>query len=194
MASILEIESRSALCRSLNCVRYTPVAHLDITPAVANFREAARHLWNAHYRQVLPDRDPWDLRDSFDEVINRLFENLVLVPLGMNGPGLAPSNAGEPVPMPGLIVRPSPQSGVPIMINRDRPRSGYWDHPKDRIVGGEAELLLARFFDFDQLACRDFRYLEVFIASSDCEPDLVGRWALLDFEYAQVFASEPAAI
>jgi hypothetical protein len=65
------------------------------------------------------------------------------------------------------------------MINRDRPRSGYWDHPKERITVEDGELLFARFFDFDQLACRDFRYLEVFIASSAREPDIVGRWALL---------------
>jgi hypothetical protein len=93
-----------------------------------------------------------------------------------------------------LIVRPSQESGVPIMINRDRPRSGYWDHPKRRIAGDEAQLLLARFFDFDELTSRDFRYLEVFIASSDREPDIVGRWALLDFEYARVIVGQPATV
>ena len=172
---------------------YTAVANIDITPSVANFREAARHLWNAHYRQNLSDREPWDLRDSFDEVIIRLFASLVLEPLAIDGTGLSPSSAGEPTAVTGVIVRPSPEVGVPIMINRDRPRSGYWDHPKQRIAGDEAELLFARFFDFDQLTYRDFRYLEVFIASSDREPDIVGRWALLDFEYARVFAGQPAA-
>jgi hypothetical protein len=157
-------------------------------------REAARHLWNAHYRQSLADRDPWDVRDSFDEVIGRLFGSLVLEPLGIEGTSLAPSNAGEPKPVTGLIVRPSAESGVPIWINRDRPRSGYWDHPKQRIAGDEAELLFARFFDFDQLACRDFRYLEVFIASSAREADIVGRWALLDFDYAKVLVGQPAAV
>lgn len=168
------------------------MANNDITPSIANFREAARHLWNAHYRQSLADRDPWDTRDSFDEVIGRLFDSLVLEPLGIAGTSLAPSNAGVPKPVTGLIVRPSVESGVPIMINRDRPRSGYWDHPKERIAADEAELLFARFFDFDQLASRDFRYLEVFIASSVREPDIVGRWALLDFEYAKVLVGQPA--
>jgi hypothetical protein len=172
------------------------VANLDITSSVANFREAARHLWNAHYRQSLSDRDPWDLRDSFDEVIIRLFASLVLEPLGTKGTGLAPSCGFEPIPVTGLIVRPSPESGVPILINRDRVRSahGYWDHPKTRIAATEAELLLARFFDFDQTAHRDFRYLEVLISASQTEPEIVGRWALLDFEYAHVFFDEPAAV
>jgi hypothetical protein len=171
----------------------TAVANLDITPSVANFREAARHLWNAHYRQNLSERDPWDLRDSFDEVIIRLFASLVLEPLGINDTGLAPSRAGEPTPVTGLIVRPSSESGVPIMINRDRPRSGYWDHPKQCFAGGDGTLLPARFFDFDELASRDFRYLEVFIASSDRNPDIVGRWALLGFEYARIFVGQLAA-
>jgi hypothetical protein len=117
-----------------------------------------------------------------------------LEPLGIEGTGLALSNAAEPAPVAGLIVRPSVESGVPVMINRDRPRSGYWDHPKQRIAAHEAELRLARFFDFDQLACRDFRYLEVFIASSAREPDIVGRWALLDFEYAKILVGQSAAV
>jgi hypothetical protein len=170
------------------------VTNLDITSSVANFREAARHLWNAHYRQTLSERDPWDVRDSFDEVIGRLFGSLVLEPLGIDGTGLARWNAGEPTPVKGLIVRPSAESGVPIMINRDRPRSGYWDHPKERVAAAEAELLFARFFDFDQLACRDFRYLEVFIASCVREPDIVGRWALLDFEYARILVGQLATV
>ena len=172
---------------------YTGMANLDITASVANFREAARHLWNAHYRQNLSDRDCWDLRDSFDEVAIQLFASLVLEPLGLNSTSLAPSNVGEPTPLTSLIVCPSPESGVPIMINRDRPRSGYWDHPQQRVTGDDAELRLARFFDFDELACRDFRYLEVFIASSNRHPDIVGRWALLDFEYARVFVRQPVA-
>lgn len=171
----------------------TAVADLDITPLIENFREAARHLWNAHYRQRLAERDPWDVRDSFDEVTGPLFGSLVLAPLGIRSTALAPANVWEPTPVTGLIVRPSSESGVPIMINRDRPRSGYWDHPKDRITGDEAKLLLARFFDFDQLGCRDFRYLEVLIASSERHPEIAGRWALLDFEYARVFVGQPSS-
>ena len=54
----------------------------------------------------------------------------------------------------------------------------------------EAELHLARFFDFDEIGFRDFRYFEVYIASAT-DSDLVGRRALLDFEYARVVAQIP---
>lgn len=78
------------------------------------------------------------------------------------------------------------------MINREARRaSGYWDHPKNRITPQDAELLFARFFDFDEVTYRDFRYLEVLIVSSASEPSICGHWALLDFEYARVFASQP---
>lgn len=168
-----------------------PVA-ADITRSIANFREAARHLWNCHYLPNLSQQNPWDVRDSFDRVSIELFNSLVLEPSGVNGTQLAAASEGNPQPITGLRVHPSADSGVPILINRHRPRSGYWDHPKSLLAAGEAELLLARFFDFDEIAYRDFRYLEVLIASSTSDPDIAGRWALLDFQYARVLVSEPA--
>jgi hypothetical protein len=161
-----------------------PMAELDITSSVANYREAARHLWNCHYRPTLAGQDPWDVRERFDRVSAELFKSLVSDTLGIDC-GLTPDRV-EPRPVDGIRVRPFPESGVPIMINRDRPRSGYWDHPKSRVVAGEAELLLGGFFDFDMFGPLDFRYLEVLIASPVSDPDLAGRWALLEFECARV--------
>jgi hypothetical protein len=166
------------------------VATRDITSSVANFREAARHLWNCHYVPTLDGQHPWDTRDSFDRVSGELFRSLVLEDLGLTDIALAPSWASDPKPIPGLFVTPSAAGGVPIFINRDRPRSGYWDHPKQRIQPDEATLLLARFFDFDEVGLRDFRYLEVFIAAASVDQEIVGRWALLDFEYARVSVGE----
>jgi hypothetical protein len=167
----------------------------DITTLVASYREAARQLWNCHYVPSLKRRerweDRWDVRDSFDRVAIAMFSSLVLEDLGMaDVASLAPVSAGNPVAQPGILVSPSSATGAPIMINRDRPRSGYWDHPRDRLAPNDAELHLARFFDFDDIGLRDFRYLEVYIASAT-DSDLVGRWALLDFEYARIVACMP---
>jgi hypothetical protein len=68
------------------------MASRNITASIANFREAARHLWNVHYRHGLSERDPWDVHDSFDEVIIRLFGSLVLQPLNLSESELAPSS------------------------------------------------------------------------------------------------------
>lgn len=162
----------------------------DITSSVANFREAARHLWNCHYIPTLDVQYPWDARDSFNRVAGELFRSLVLKDLGLTDIAPAPSWVSDPKPIPGLFVTPSAAGGVPIFINRDRSRSGYWDHPKQRIRPEEATLLLARFFDFNEVGQRDFRYLEVFIAAAPADQDIVGRWALLDFEYARISVGE----
>jgi hypothetical protein len=93
------------------------MANRDITLSVANFREAARHLWNCHYRPMLGRHDPWDLRDSFDRVIIDLFRSLVLEGLNVNGVSLASTSSDEPTTIPNLFVQPSVAAGVPIFIN-----------------------------------------------------------------------------
>jgi hypothetical protein len=173
--------------------RYKAMPASDITSLVANFREAARHLWNCHYVPTLDVQYPFDARDSFDRVARELFRSLVLEELDLTNLALAPASVPEPIPIPRLFVTSRASGGVPIFINRDRPRSGYWDHPKKHIRPNEATLLLARFFDFDEVGVRDFRYLEVFIAAAS-DPDIVGRWALLDFEYARISVGEPLTV
>ena len=79
------------------------------------------------------------------------------------------------------------------MINRDVPRSGYWDHPVSRVQPSEVELHLLRFFDFEQLGYRDYRYFEVIIHASAVYPDIIGRAALIEFDHARVLFSKTAA-
>jgi hypothetical protein len=168
------------------------VAAKDITSSVANFREAARHLWNCHYRPILDTQYPFDQRDSFSRVVGELFRSLVLEELGLENLTLAPECVSPPTPIPHLFVTPSASGGAPILINRDRAQShGYWNHPKKSIRADEATLLMARFFDFDCVGLRDFKYLEVFIAAASPDLDIAGRWALFDFEYARVSIDEP---
>jgi hypothetical protein len=169
------------------------MSNRDITPLIASFREAARHLWNCHYLPTLTGKNPWDVRDSFDRVSIEMFRSMVLEDLEMESVSLAPAWSDDPTPIPGLFVTSSSISGVPIMINREQSKSsGYWDHPKKQLDPNDAILLLARFFDFDEIGFRDFRYLQVFIISAT-DPDLAGRWALLDFNYARLSVSELTA-
>jgi hypothetical protein len=164
----------------------------EITSDVANFREAARHLWNCHYLPYIGEQSPFDVRDSYDAVVRELFRSLVLEPWKLAG-SLAPAWSAEPTTLPDIVVEPSTAHGVPILINRDQSRSsGYWDHPKKQLAANEAELRLARFFDFDVIGHRDYAYLQVLIASAPAEPVIVGRWALLEVRYARIYISETA--
>jgi hypothetical protein len=94
--------------------------------------------------------------------------------------------------MTGFEVSPAVETGVPIAINRASPPGPYWDHPVNRIAPGEARMRFVRFFDWDELGPRDFEYLQVRLAEFPAHRDLVGRYALVEFEYARVHLIELA--
>ena len=98
-----------------------------------------------------------------------------------------------PSALPGFRIVPAVEQGTPIFINRDLPRSGYWDHPVSRVRPDEIELDLLRFFDFDQLGYRDYRYFEVMVHGSTHYPDIIGRAALIEVEHARVLFSKIGA-
>jgi hypothetical protein len=150
-------------------------------------------LWNVYLRSIAATQNAWDVRDEFDEIARALFSSLVLQVLGMDGTELAPASSAQPKTLRGFRVIPRSESGVPIMINRDLPGGGYWDHPISLVRPHDVELHLLRFFDFDQLGFRDFKYYEVMIHASETYPEIVGRAALIECEYAQVFQNDPSA-
>jgi hypothetical protein len=76
------------------------------------------------------------------------------------------------------------------MINRDIPSSGYWDYPVSTIKPDEAELHLLRYFDFDIVGYREYRYFEVSVRASATYPEIVGRSALIEVEHARVMFGE----
>ncbi len=161
----------------------------DITDAVSGFREAARHLWNTAF---FPGAD-WDERDRFSRVCVALFDALVLEPARICGSKLPEMCDPDPTPIPFLQVVPRHEAGVPIMINRSIPRCGYWDDSVGQVKPSDVRLEFIRFFDFDELGRRDFRYLEVRVAEFTGQHGLVGRRALLDYEHVKIMAVGVAA-
>jgi hypothetical protein len=155
-----------------------------------------RYLWNTHFLELLPTaRDPWGLRDQFDEICSGLFGALVVERLGLasvaNSARILSTNCDpSPATLGWLRVVPAADSGVPILINRDHSAdSGYWDHPIGRVKPSDVDLRLVHWFDFDELNSRDFKYYLVRIVSSPLE-DLVGRAALIECAYARVLLDE----
>lgn len=96
----------------------------DVTEAVSRFCEAARNLWNTAF---YPDAD-WDDRDRFSLVCVALFDALVGAPFRVGGK-LPEMCEPDPAPMQALQVIPRWELGIPIMINRSTPRSGYSEDP-----------------------------------------------------------------
>ena len=165
----------------------------DVTPLFSTYRECVRHLWNVYFRPIAEPTPNWDVRDEFDAISLSIFSSLVSQPLGASDRKLAPAWSGEPAPLTCFRIVPAVDHGTPILINRDLPRCGYWDHPVSRVRPGDVELHLLRFFDFDEIGCRDYEYLEVVVHASSTYPDIVGRAALIEFRHAKIFFTRTAA-
>lgn len=167
----------------------------DVTPLFASFREAARHLWNTAFHRPDAHREggvAWDRRDAFSRVATELFTAIVLAPLEVTDQRLAPLWDHAAAPLTCFEVNPS-ASAIPIMINRASPRTGYWDDPVRQIASGEARMQFVRFFDWDELGYRDFQYVETLMVDVPAHPELVGRYALIEFGHASLLFIDSAA-
>src|SRR3990172_1583586 len=149
----------------------------DAAQLMSTYREGARGLWNNALR---PGAD-FDSVDAFAEICGRLFDELVLRPLGMRG--YRKPRADDPYPFLRLVPRGDP---VPIMINRpSEDGNRYWDDPIRRLGCKGLTLLFVDYFDWDQRGYIDLQYYRVKIAASDEQPQIVGREALVEVHHAQ---------
>jgi hypothetical protein len=163
----------------------------DVTAYFSTYRECARHLWNTYFQPTAEKNTDWDLRDHFADTACLLFKTLIAHPLGISDFELTPDYFRNRVAHPSFHVVPRSESGVPILINREKPRSGYWDHPLKQICPTDAELHFINFFDFDVLGFRNYQYFEVSIYASAKYPDVVGRDVLIDCTYAKIYYQPP---
>jgi hypothetical protein len=140
------------------------------------YREVARLVWNLGF-WIEPKLREWDALQLYREISARLFEALILLPLGYQGrierndtPG---SVANFQVSLRGREAH--------LLVDSNLP-----DHPA-HIFGGVVvdpksgvSLRFLRFFDWNELARRDFRFVEVLIEQLQARPDLVGHLALVE--------------
>jgi hypothetical protein len=154
----------------------------NVTLQILKYREAARHLWNVYLRGegefglgALPDDDTLD---DWTALKKDLFYALVVRYTGDEDRSLL------------RVVPTSPE--VPAMISRSKPARTYWDNPVERLAPND-DLRFIDFFDFDQSGFLDFKYYRVAINGSERHPDLAGHEALIEVQYAHVFADDPAA-
>jgi hypothetical protein len=156
---------------------------MDLTDRINEFREAARHLWNTHFRHDAKNQD-WDLHDAFSEVYVALFNALVRY----NLPDTAPSiphlwDPGNTVLYQYRISAYSDR--LPLVVNRTKPASGYWDHPTCIVDTSSVDLRLIAFFDWDNLGFKELRYFRIRIVKAD-DPDLMDRDALVETAYCRI--------
>lgn len=157
----------------------------NIKSEIATYREAVRHLWNSAFSTLDDPLRFGVCLELFEEADDLLFRALVCEPLGIK---LSPRASFDPIF--DLKVIPTLSKEVPIMVNRSLPASGYWDHPIKVIMASDVDLAFIEFFDWDAYESKDMRYYRVRIVNSTSKPDLVGRDALIDTFYADVFINQ----
>jgi len=153
----------------------------DISSIFDHYRVSARTIWNA---ALWPDADfrNWDSLEQFDQIQELLFEELVLGKVGREWPRQNLFEKAIP------FFRVIPRGHVPILIQNPRSgtATGYWDHPVNSIKPEQTKLLFIAYFDWNRMDYADLRYYRVRIASFDAQPELAGRDALIDREYAAI--------
>lgn len=156
----------------------------NINSEINAYREATRHLWNSTFSSLEESLRFGASLDLFQEIDDLLFRALVCEPLKIKYNAWASFD-----PIAGLKVVPRGSSDVPIMINRSIPAAGYWDDPVKTIQATDVHLALIGFFDWDEYTVKDCCYYRVRIIQCNSNVHLVGRDALIETFYADVFCS-----
>ncbi|MEN8265223.1 MAG: hypothetical protein ABFR82_17390 [Nitrospirota bacterium] len=159
---------------------------MDVTKYMNKYRECVRNLWNVYFLNQDSPQDIWDIADQFDQVCTILFSIFILNQGGCIDYRKSCVTDKNPNPLFVLHVYPSPETGVPIKINREVNPSGYWDHPVDTILTPDVDLRFIDYFDFNLLGIRDFEFYRVRILDAPNELDIIGRDALIKTDHAIV--------
>jgi hypothetical protein len=144
---------------------------------INRFRVASRELFNGYFRTPDPYGGTvgWVLEERFSAVESLLFQKLVTEPsaLQLEHYGDVQNH---------ILVEPQADS-VPWMLNREL-NSGYWDGSPAKVTR-EARLFFVKFFDWDQLAIRDNRYVRVKVAEWAAHPETTAKHALIETQYVR---------
>ena len=150
-----------------------------VTATFQNYREHARHLRNSAF-STLQDRN-WDIASDFDEVNKVLFDRLVLSRIEK----LAYESAIHWEENDAFLVEAS-GGGFRAMISRDKGATGYWDHPIETIMKGEATIAFQRYFDWDELGLIDFQYVYGIIRHCVRYPMIIEHHVLLQSDQVEI--------
>jgi hypothetical protein len=147
----------------------------DIDAAIREFRVASREMFNGYFRIDNPyENDGWDGRDRFSRLESTLFDTLVGQRCGIE-PGSYGTAFG------GILVKLRDLDTAPAQINR-LVDSGYWDYPITQI-DSSTEMSFVAFFDWDQLAYRDNRFVRARVQAWSSHADAVGKHVLLEAQH-----------
>ena len=154
----------------------------ECTDLLLKYRDMARMIWNSAFwpNTDLRDGDIFvvgEYTGAFDEAVARLYEAIVLLPLGHARRVLETSYPGRAVPTSIEVTSPS----VECLIDEDLPEdpSHRWSRAALSLQEGAYDFEFRQFFDWDQLGHREFWFVQVLIRRMDAKPDATGHHALI---------------
>lgn len=149
----------------------------DCTSLFLHYREVVRLVRNLGFWPDEALRN-WDSVAVFREAAARLFEGLVLLPLGR--PWIIEDTHQIGI-IDDFIVRPNGSIlRLSVDSSTDPGLFHSWGEPDAQLHRDEVyRLRFLRFFDWDERSVRDFALVEVVIEEWQRLPDLVGRHALI---------------
>jgi hypothetical protein len=159
----------------------------ECTPLFRQYREVARLVWNLGF---WPDPE---LRAvacvlSYEDAMARLFEGMILLRLGY-GDSVPewPHGLGKPIKFAVTL-----KARAQLDVDRSLPDapSHIWGDPVLQVEPGTCELRFMSFFDWDQVAPREYRWLVVLIERFDERPETVGHLALVEFDRCSILLAE----
>ena len=150
---------------------------MNIDTYINKFRLASRELFNHYFLDDIVRDNDWGLYEQFQMLEEQLFQALVSSRIGISEIvyGCYPQEQIHVVPQQGSV------SGIPIMLNR-LIDSGYWDFPIDK-APQESVFKFISFFDWDQKAYKDNRYIRVLVLDWPGNEELIGKHALIETQY-----------
>lgn len=159
----------------------------DCTQLFIQYREVARLVWNLGF---WPDPE---LRTvvcllAYQDAMARLFEGMILLRLGY-GETVPdwPGGEGKPIKF-GVTLKARAQLDVDEHL--PDASSHIWGTPVVQVDPAACQLRFMSFFDWDRLAPRDYRWLQVLIERFDERPELEGRLALVEFDKCAIWLAE----
>lgn len=143
----------------------TTMTGRDVTTIFSAYRECARHAWNSSFAGKPLSMDDARLIRRADKI---LFSVMVISRLKGSDFPASTKNRFKVTPI---------ASTIPILVNREIPPGGYWDHPVKTVTRTEIELYFHSFFDWEDFGVKDFQYIRVVLNCDDRE--LCGRHGLV---------------
>jgi hypothetical protein len=157
---------------------------IECTDLLLKYRDLTRLTWNSAFwpNADLRDGDIFTVGDyvcAFKEAVARLYEGMVLLPLGLGHDCRVQdlNYPGKAVPLSIQVTSAS----IEWLIDEDLPGdpNRRWSRSDLSLQEGAYDFEFRNFFDWEQLGHRDFLFVEVLIRRMDAKPDAVGHHALV---------------